>query len=58
MQNGWPVCQMVDLFTPNFENNGVMITIGSFAEEFADVVIYMMNSWGNRQDKMLTPSEV
>lgn len=36
----------------------VMAAAGLSNEEVADVMNYMMNSWGNSQDEMVTPEEV
>lgn len=38
--------------------NGVMVPMGLSDEEVADVMNYVMNSWGNTQDKMVTEAEV
>jgi len=38
--------------------NGVMVPMGLSDEEVADVMNYIMNSWGNIQDKMVTVEEV
>lgn len=38
--------------------DGVMAPMGLSDEEIADVMNYIMNSWGNTQDKMVTPEEV
>jgi mono/diheme cytochrome c family protein len=38
--------------------NSVMVAMGLSDEEIADVLNYVMNSWGNSQDKMVTTSEV
>lgn len=38
--------------------NGVMVPMGLSDEEVADVMNYIMNSWGNTQDKMVTEAEV
>jgi len=38
--------------------NGVMVPMGLSNEEIADVMNYVMNSWGNTQDKMVTETEV
>ena len=38
--------------------NGVMIPMGLSDQEIADVLNYVMNSWGNTQEKVVTPSEV
>jgi len=38
--------------------NGIMVPMGLTDEEIADVMNYIMNSWGNTQDKMVTPEEV
>lgn len=38
--------------------NGVMMPMGLSDEEVADVMNYVMNSWGNTQDKMVTEAEV
>ena len=38
--------------------NGVMVPMGLSDEEIADVMNYVMNSWGNTQEKIVTPEEV
>lgn len=38
--------------------NGVMMPMGLSDEEVADVMNYVMNTWGNTQDKMVTEAEV
>jgi mono/diheme cytochrome c family protein len=38
--------------------DGIMAPMGLSDEEIADVMNYIMNSWGNTQDKMVTPQEV
>lgn len=38
--------------------NGLMAPMGLSDEEVADVLNYVMNSWGNKQEKMVTPEEV
>ena len=38
--------------------NGKMSPMGLTDEEVADVMNYIMNSWGNKQSKMVTVSEV
>lgn len=38
--------------------NGVMAPLGLSDEEVADVLNYVMNSWSNTQDKMVTVQEV
>ncbi len=38
--------------------NGVMVPMGLSDEEVADVMNYVMNSWENTQDKMVTEAEV
>ena len=38
--------------------NSVMIPMGLSDEEIADVLNYVMNSWGNKQDQVVTPEEV
>ena len=38
--------------------NGIMVPMGLSDKETADVMNYIMNSWGNIQDKMVTPEEV
>lgn len=38
--------------------NGVMAPLGLSDKEVADVLNYVMNSWGNTQDKMVTEEEV
>lgn len=38
--------------------NGVMAAMGLSDQEVADVLNYSMNSWGNKQVKMVTETEV
>lgn len=38
--------------------NGVMVPMGLSDKEIADVMNYVMNNWGNKQDKMVTEAEV
>ena len=38
--------------------NGVMTSMGLSDEEVADVLNYVMNSWGNSQEKPITAGEV
>ena len=38
--------------------NGVMAPMGLSDQEVADVLNYVMNSWGNSQDTMITETEV
>lgn len=38
--------------------NGVMMPMGLSDAQVADVMNYVMNSWGNTQDKMVTEAEV
>lgn len=38
--------------------NGVMVPMGLSNKEVADVMNYIMNNWGNEQDKMVTEEEV
>ncbi len=38
--------------------NGYMAPMGLTDEEIADVMNYIMNSWGNRASKAVTPEEV
>ena len=38
--------------------NAIMSPMGLTDEEVADVMNYVMNSWGNKQSKMVTDSEV
>ena len=38
--------------------NTTMAPMGLENDEVADVMNYVMNSWGNAQDKMVTPEEV
>jgi len=42
----------------NKKYNGVMVAMGLSDQEVADVLNYVMNSWGNTQDKMITKEEV
>ncbi len=38
--------------------NGVMANLGLTDEEVADVMNYITNSWGNKNDKIVTEKEV
>lgn len=38
--------------------NGIMTPMGLADDEVADVMNFIMNSWGNEQDKMVTEEEV
>lgn len=38
--------------------NGMMPSMGLEDEEIADVMNYILNSWGNTSDKIVTPDEV
>lgn len=38
--------------------NGIMAPLGLNDEEVADVMNYILNSWGNKSDQMVTPLEV
>jgi len=38
--------------------NGIMTPMGLSEAEVADVLNYVMNSWGNTQEKMVTEAEV
>lgn len=38
--------------------NNVMVTMGLTNAEVADVMNYITNSWGNKNDKIITPEEV
>jgi len=38
--------------------NGLMAPMGLTDQEVADVMNYVMNSWGNTQKQMVTPDEV
>ncbi len=38
--------------------NSVMMPMGLEDEEIADVMNYILNSWGNKSDKIVTPEEV
>lgn len=38
--------------------NNVMVPMGLSDKEIADVMNYVMNSWGNTQDKLVTEEEV
>ena len=40
------------------EYNGVMINNGLDDEEVADVMNYILNSWGNKSDEMITKERV
>lgn len=38
--------------------NSAMMPMGLSDEEIADVLNYVMNTWGNKQKKMITPNQV
>ncbi|WP_299680691.1 cytochrome c [uncultured Dokdonia sp.] len=38
--------------------NGVMAELGLYEDEVADVMNYIMNSWGNSYDTMITEAQV
>jgi mono/diheme cytochrome c family protein len=38
--------------------DGVMANQGLEAEEIADVMNYVLNNWGNKSSKQITPQEV
>ncbi len=38
--------------------NSVMMPMGLEDDEIADVMNYILNSWGNKSDKIVTPEEV
>jgi len=38
--------------------DGIMVPMGLSDQEVADVMNYVMNSWGNTQDEMVTEAEV
>ena len=38
--------------------DNTMMPLGLEDEEIADVMNYILNSWGNKSDKMVTPEEV
>ena len=38
--------------------NGVMAALGLYEDEVADVMNYIMNSWGNSHDTMITEEQV
>lgn len=38
--------------------NGVMVPMGLSDQEVADVMNYIMNNWGNKQETMVTEAEV
>lgn len=40
------------------EYNGIMAPLGLTDQEVADVMNYILNSWGNKSDKVVTPKEV
>ena len=42
----------------NIGYNSIMIPVKLSNEELADVLNYIMNSWGNKQEKIVTPEEV
>ena len=45
--------------TVNGENyNSIMVSQGLDDEEIADVVNYILNSWGNKQDQIITEEKV
>ncbi len=38
--------------------NGVMANLGLYEDEVADVMNYILNSWGNSYDKIITEAQV
>ncbi|MBC8768946.1 cytochrome c [Arenibacter sp. BSSL-BM3] len=38
--------------------NNTMASMGLYDDEIADVMNYILNSWGNKSSKMVTPDEV
>lgn len=38
--------------------NGVMANLGLYDDEVADVMNYILNSWGNSHDQMITETQV
>lgn len=38
--------------------NGVMANLGLYDDEVADVMNYILNSWGNSHDQMITEAQV
>lgn len=38
--------------------NGVMVNQGLYEEEIADVINYILNSWGNRAENQITVAQV
>jgi len=50
--------QKGEIIVNNKKYNNIMESPGLEDDEVADVMNYIMNSWGNTQDKMITPREV
>ena len=50
--------QQGEIMVNGEQYNGVMAPLGLSDEEVADVMNYIMNSWGNSQEQMITPEEV
>ena len=50
--------QSGEIFVNKIKFNNVMPTMGLSNKEVADVMNYIMNSWGNKQRKIVTEKEV
>ncbi|SMC57811.1 c-type cytochrome [Cellulophaga tyrosinoxydans] len=50
--------QKGELTVNGVQYNGLMPSMGLEDEEIADVMNYILNSWGNKSDKLVTPEEV
>lgn len=47
-----------EIIVNNLAYNSVMVAMGLEDNEIADVMNYILNSWGNKDGKMVTKSEV
>ena len=50
--------QQGEMIVNGKQYNSVMAALGLSDDEVADVMNYISNSWGNKNDKMITESEV
>ncbi len=50
--------QKGEIIVNGVKYNSIMAPMGLSNQEVADVMNYIMNSWGNKSDKIVTPEEV
>lgn len=50
--------QMGKITVNGIEYNGIMAPLGLTDQEVADVMNYILNSWGNKSDEVVTPKKV